>query len=271
MLFSLPVGTEMFHFPTFPPHALYIQARVTTHHCGWVSPFGHPRISARLTAPRGLSQPPTSFIGSWCQGIHRTLLNTYNKDARVHCAVLKQHTNRKPVQTPDQPELPFPLRYDLRFPLVVSSFEKITRVFPQDPTVRRYIVRRRSCDHPIRGRGSQCSTHEHHRITCESEVALPSHAPRLFGVCGEMLLRKEVIQPHLPVRLPCYDFVPIADPTFDGSLPRGVRPPASGVTDFHDVTGGVYKARERIHRSVADLRLLATPTSRGRVADPDPN
>src|ERR1700760_5119872 len=52
---------------------------------------------------------------------------------------------------------------------------------------------------------------------------------------------------------------------------KGVRPPASGVADFHDVTGGVYKARERIHRSVADLRLLATPTSWGRVADPDPN
>lgn len=91
------------------------------------------------------------------------------------------------------------------------------------------------------------------------------------GGIESVLLRKEVIQPHLPVRLPCYDFVPIADPTFDGSLPQGVRPPASGVTDFHDVTGGVYKARERIHRSVADLRLLATPTSRGRVADPDPN
>ncbi len=90
------------------------------------------------------------------------------------------------------------------------------------------------------------------------------------GLILVVLLRKEVIQPHLPVRLPCYDFVPIADPTFDGSLPQGgVRPPASGVTDFHDVTGGVYKARERIHRSVADLRLLATPTSRGgRVADP---
>ena len=88
----------------------------------------------------------------------------------------------------------------------------------------------------------------------------------------QVLLRKEVIQPHLPVRLPCYDFVPIADPTFDGSLPtKGVRPPASGVTDFRDVTGGVYKARERIHRSVADLRLLATPTSWGRVADPNPN
>ena len=89
--------------------------------------------------------------------------------------------------------------------------------------------------------------------------------------CPVKLLRKEVIQPHLPVRLPCYDFVPIADPAFDGSLPRGVGPPASGVTDFRDVTGGVYKARERIHRSVADLRLLATPTSWGRVADPNPN
>ena len=76
-----------------------------------------------------------------------------------------------------------------------------------------------------------------------------------------VLLRKEVIQPHLPVRLPCYDLVLITDPTFDSSLPQGVRPPASGVTDFHDLTGGVYKTRERIHRSVADLRLLATPTS----------
>ncbi len=84
------------------------------------------------------------------------------------------------------------------------------------------------------------------------------------------LLRKEVIQPHLPVRLPCYDLVPIANPTFDGS-PTRVRPPASGVTNFRDLTGGVYKARERIHRSVADLRLLATPTSWGRVADPNPN
>ena len=53
--------------------------------------------------------------------------------------------------------------------------------------------------------------------------------------------------------------------------PFPVSLPTSGVTDFRDVTGGVYKARERIHRSVADLRLLATPTSRGRVADPDPN
>ena len=79
-----------------------------------------------------------------------------------------------------------------------------------------------------------------------------------------------MIQPHLPVRLPCYDLVLITGPTFDSSLQK-VRPLASGVTDFHDLTGGVYKPRERIHRSVADLRLLATPTSWGRVADPNPN
>ena len=64
---------------------------------------------------------------------------------------------------------------------------------------------------------------------------------------GQVLLRKEVIQPHLPVRLPCYDFVPVAGPTFDGYF-LAVSPPASGVTDSHDVTGGVYKAREHIHR-----------------------
>ena len=82
---------------------------------------------------------------------------------------------------------------------------------------------------------------------------------------------KEVIQPHLPVRLPCYDLVPITSLTLDGSIPQGVRPPASGAAHFHDLTGGVYKARERIHRDVADSRLLATPPSRSRVADCDPN
>jgi hypothetical protein len=76
-LFSLPAGNEMFHFPAFPPLALCVQARVTGHDSCRVSPFGNPRITARLAAPRGLSQPPTSFIGSWCQGIHRAPLLTW--------------------------------------------------------------------------------------------------------------------------------------------------------------------------------------------------
>jgi hypothetical protein len=76
-LLSLPAGTEMFHFPAFPPLTLCVQVRVTGHDSCRVSPFGNPRIKARLTAPRGLSQPPTSFIGSWCQGIHRAPLLTW--------------------------------------------------------------------------------------------------------------------------------------------------------------------------------------------------
>ena len=63
------------------------------------------------------------------------------------------------------------------------------------------------------------------------------------------LLRKEVIHPHVPVGIPCYDFTPIINPTLDSSL-LAVRPPASGVINSHGVTGGVYKARERIHRDM---------------------
>ena len=76
-LLSLPVGTEMFHFPTFPPHALCVQAWVTGDESSRVSPFGNPRITVWLPTPRGLSQAPTSFIGSWCQGIHRMPLKTW--------------------------------------------------------------------------------------------------------------------------------------------------------------------------------------------------
>ena len=79
--------------------------------------------------------------------------------------------------------------------------------------------------------------------------------------------RKEVFQPHLPVRLPCYDLAPITGL----ALGRSSRLRTSGTPGFHSLTGGVYKARERIHRAMADARLLANPASWGRVADPNPN
>ena len=62
-------------------------------------------------------------------------------------------------------------------------------------------------------------------------------------------LRKEVIQPQVLLRLPCYDFTPVIRPAFDGSL-LAVKSPASGISDSHGVTGGVYKTRERIHRDI---------------------
>ena len=81
------------------------------------------------------------------------------------------------------------------------------------------------------------------------------------------LSRKEVFQPHLPVRLPCYDLAPIIGFTLGGAL----RLPTLNTPNFHGLTGGVYKARERIHRAIADARLLANPASWGRVADLNPN
>jgi hypothetical protein len=81
---------------------------------------------------------------------------------------------------------------------------------------------------------------------------------------------KEVIQPHLPIGLPCYDFILVISLTF-GASPLAVESATSGKTNFHDVTGGVYKTRERIHGVNADTPLLAIPTSCSRVADYNPN
>ena len=141
--------------------------------------------------------------------------------------------------------------------------------------------------HPTPGAGGGQGTQQHaphHTIQYDSSTpasqggddkpshsANPSHKTVHKTMHAHILRRKEVIQPHLPVRLPCYDLVPITSLTLDGSIPQGVRPPASGATHFHDLTGGVYKARERIHRGVADPRLLATPPSWSRVADSNPN
>jgi hypothetical protein len=73
----------------------------------------------------------------------------------------------------------------------------------------------------------------------------------------QIFSRKEVFQPHLPVRLPCYDLTPVTNFTLGDSL----RLSTSGTLGFHCLTGGVYKARERIHRIIADIRLLANPAS----------
>lgn len=133
----------MFHFPTFPPHTLYIQMRVTPHNRCWVSPFGHPRIAVRLSTPRGLSQIPTSFIGSWCQGIHHAPLKTwpqrcsrplYNSQT-THEHQPPTHPVRQPAgpvheKTPT-PQTPTPHNSDAE-PCIRQV------LFPQDPTTCRH-------------------------------------------------------------------------------------------------------------------------------------
>lgn len=312
---SLPAGTEMFHFPAFPPHTLYIQVRVTGHDPSRVPPFGHPRITARLPAPRGFSQATTSFFGSWCQGIHpvplqtSTTLRRYQEQqsfwASQTAAVLNIYGCSRPLYSSQATDgltgcrdrLPPPPH--LAAQAAGGSTAPMTRVQDPDhawpaasgpnsvlrppagirgpgptPTARKTRAKGAYWGPPAPADDhSQCSTHEQPPPARSAGAWPPGHHTHPQGAHGGSveLLRKEVIQPHLPVRLPCYDLVPIAGPTFDHSLPQGVGPWASGVTNFRDLTGGVYKARERIHRSVADLRLLATPTSWGRVADPNPN
>ena len=73
--------------------------------------------------------------------------------------------------------------------------------------------------------------------------------PISVDACYKVLSRKEVIQPHLPIRLPCYDFTPVMNLTVVIAL-LAVRLTTSGETHSHGVTGGVYKARERIHRDM---------------------
>ena len=80
-------------------------------------------------------------------------------------------------------------------------------------------------------------------IACGRPVKACSASAMTFS------LRKEVIQPQVLLRLPCYDFTPIMSYTLDGCF-LAVSSPASSTAHFRDVTGGVYKARERIHRGV---------------------
>lgn len=219
----------MFHFPALPPHQLYIHQRVTRHHSCRVSPFGHPRIHARLAAPRGISQPPTSFIGSRCQGIHHAPLNTYKHknqetkiakqtrhqpcllDARNHYPQNKHHT--PPPRWSDN--TPTPTKGATNGPVASgpNSVPRQSRPTPPPKRPRRLVIK-----------AVVVQINLHHRTTHyrrRRKISQPHH-PHPCEERGNMvLLRKEVIQPHLPVRLPCYDFVPIADPTFDGSLHKG--------------------------------------------------
>ena len=90
-----------------------------------------------------------------------------------------------------------------------------------------------------RGEGKRAGT------VCRRYGRSPARTPRRRSLSR----RKEVIQPHLPVRLPCYDFTPLTGHTLE-SGPLAVSLPASGIPNSDGVTGGVYKARERIHRAV---------------------
>ena len=113
----------------------------------------------------------------------------------------------------------------------------------EPPTLRLSVVRSSQLSyrpmHPIEGVPSKLNNVRQKRLTLG----------RLLEWLPTCLLRKEVIQPLVLERLPCYDFTPIIEPTFGRAI-LAVKLRTSGVPDSHGVTGGVYKARERIHRGM---------------------
>ena len=104
----------------------------------------------------------------------------------------------------------------------------------------------RSRPHAFRGDGRGGKRNEDGDVPHPSRVSLNEPIDREIW---RLILRKEVIQPQVPLRLPCYDFIPVADPTVVACL-LAVSTAPSGKANSHDVTGGVYKARERIHRGM---------------------
>ncbi len=195
-----------------------------------------------MAAPRGLSQPPTSFIGSQCQGIHHAPLNTYKHKTNIrNCtSANNNHTPphppqrragstgpllarcSQPLSTNQTPHTPPPKRSDNHPPPT-----RCTGLLSQSPIVclMNNLSPSRPKDQPPKpGKRLLCTRADPTTGHVPSNESLSSPNPHGCGrgMSLVVLLRKEVIQPHLPVRLPCYDFVPIADPTFDGSLPYGL-------------------------------------------------
>ena len=139
------------------------------------------------------------------------------------------------------------------------------------PSLASTTVRRRSCAAPAErspkanarernqnhsrrkrnegGRTSACMHGARTDYPCTFVLQKNRKRAAVNGILLGFFLRKEVIQPQVPLRLPCYDFTPVADPTVVSCL-LAVSTLPSGKANSHGVTGGVYKARERIHRGM---------------------
>ena len=211
----------MFQFPGLPPRTLWVRVRVRGHDPARVPPFGHPRIDGSLPSPR---------IIAACRALRR-------------------------LPVPRHP--PCALNIFFSYLGALPRPRDLLRRAPEGARVMMLHVSRAMQMSRCRGlTGPPVQGCPGNRMLREGDGA---GRALLFQVAGasldrvrtrKCLPRKEVIQPHLPVRLPCYDFTPLTLHTFDASAPERVRPAASGADDSGGVTGGVYKARERIHRGM---------------------
>ena len=128
-----------FTSPRSPHHPIHVQMMVAQHNPGRVPPFGHPRIKARSPTPRGISQAATSFISSWCQGIHRMPHKTTHNKKHAHTPRPQQRRGTGPAgHTP--PHTP--------------------HAHAQDETRRGDARRQQRCSQPLYK--SQTTHHNHH-------------------------------------------------------------------------------------------------------------
>ena len=141
-----------------------------------------------------------------------------------------------------------------------------------DPGHNKKMSAKTLLERPAEGDGAAASTWRTASDLERIARRRPGGAGKVFDPSHENgfpgLPRKEVIQPQVPLRLPCYDLVPITGFIFGACL---AAPTTSDAPRFGGLTGGVYKAQEHIHRGNADPRLLAIPASCGRVAARNPN
>src|SRR5262249_2048247 len=175
-----------------------------------------------MVGPSGL-EPPTSRLS----GVRSNQLS-YGPTGRASVG----GSARRPGHSLPQPELVADRRPNGR--PSCNRREKPRR--PTGPTSRLQLQA------PERETTNSARTRKSGSLTWKLPIRSARRPRRLAG-----LPRKEVIQPHLPVRLPCYDLAPITDLTL-GVCPLTVGVTTSGAADFRGLTGGVYKARERIHR-----------------------
>jgi hypothetical protein len=178
-----------------------------------------------LPTNRGLSQAPTSFFGSWCQGIRRVPLSTWQLQMMLASTVQfsRYGRSRRSSATAWRGDTG-PSRGRPNSGRSLRTQQRARPAHPPGPAFRA-ASGRTSRPRPMPGPNSQCSTNEQppqNPLMKNERLRYGSGRDTDIRRARQVLLRKEVIQPHLPVRLPCYDFVPIAGPTFDGSLPYGL-------------------------------------------------
>ena len=202
----------MFHFPAFPPTSLYIQLAVTHHE-------DEPGFPIRKSSDHSPVIGSPRLIAD-SHVLHRLLMPRHPPCALNNLHTIKKNKNLKSTIKPTQSQFNANSRRCSR-PLYSSQTTTHNTTTTQPQQLHHHHARQtkeqhtcvtpkpNNAPHPTQ---NQHSTHEQ------------NHPSDTRGQHGQLnvLLRKEVIQPHLPVRLPCYDLVPIANPTLDGSLPKGL-------------------------------------------------